>query len=400
MVQGCSGNRNRSIAARVLVRQSGAIERRNGQTRGRPATLQTDTTPGFIGRIPVRNIWLLLLYASQLYKELPESRRVDMENAPEDIPELVSEILANAVDRRLRRNLSHGYQRRETDLNRVRGRINLLRTERRQLLQRARVACIFDELTVDTPRNRYLKAALDRLGRFIEHGNLPSRCLNLAARLEGLVSRPNRVRGGCAVTCPLNSGFGCPAKNGRCLPLPGSPWTFQFPRRNRDQPCCPAQTDAKAGDGSCEKTVAGFYDAVLDPRDWRVRPQSPIAWPIENPTHRMDDLVPGMIRDIVLESRNTVDPSIINDTKFTSIVDLGHYGQQRFSSGNIYQIYAYLRSQEHDGDPLSHHSTGVLLYSSWGSTTTNQRPSRPIRSVSPPWTWRMTPGPSANNCCE
>ena len=73
-----------------------------------------------------------------------------------------------------------------------------------------------------------------------------------------------------------------------------------------------------------------------------------------------------MIRDIVLGSRNTADPSIIIDTKFTSIVDLGHYGQQRFGSGNIYQIYAYLRSQEHDGDPLSHHSTGVLLYPSLG----------------------------------
>ena len=159
-------------------------------------TLQTDTTPGFIGRIPVRNIWLLLLYASQLYKELPESRRVDMENAPDDIPELVAEILANAVDRRLRRNLSHGYQRREADLNRVRGRIDLLRTERRQLLQGARVACIFDELTVDTPRNRYVKAALDRLGRFIEHGNLPSRCLNLAARLEraGVQTEPDTRR--------------------------------------------------------------------------------------------------------------------------------------------------------------------------------------------------------------
>ena len=101
-------------------------------------TLQSSTpAAGFIGRIPVRNIWLLLLYASQLYRELPESRRVALEDAPDDIPELVAEILANTVERRLRRNLTAGYQRRRADLNRVRGRINLLRTERRQLLQRA-----------------------------------------------------------------------------------------------------------------------------------------------------------------------------------------------------------------------------------------------------------------------
>ena len=52
------------------------------------------TSSGFIGYIPVRNIWLLLLYASQLYRELPASSRVEMENAPDDIPCLVAEILA------------------------------------------------------------------------------------------------------------------------------------------------------------------------------------------------------------------------------------------------------------------------------------------------------------------
>ena len=73
-------------------------------------------TSGFIGYIPVRNIWLLLLYASQLYRELPASRRVELEDAPDHIPHLVAEILANAVERRLRRYLSNGYQRRRADL--------------------------------------------------------------------------------------------------------------------------------------------------------------------------------------------------------------------------------------------------------------------------------------------
>ena len=149
--------------------------------------LETSTS-GFINYIPVRNIWLLLLYASQLYRELPASRRVELENAPDDIPYLVAEILANAVERRLRRNLSHGYQRRWADLNRVRGRIDLFRTERRQLLQRGRVACIFDELTVDTPRNRYVKSALTHIAgvvsRFANYPDLERRCRDLAFRLE------------------------------------------------------------------------------------------------------------------------------------------------------------------------------------------------------------------------
>ena len=124
-------------------------------------------TSGFIGYIPVRKIWLLLLYASKLYHELPASRRVELQSAPDHIPHLVAKILANAVERRLRSNLSHGYQRRRADLNRVRGRIDLFRTERRQLMQRGNVACVFDELTVDTPRNRYVKAALTHITGFV-----------------------------------------------------------------------------------------------------------------------------------------------------------------------------------------------------------------------------------------
>ena len=154
------------------------------------------TIPGFIGRVPVRNIWLLLLYASQLHRELPETRRVELENAPDPIPDLVAELLANAVERRMRRNLTVGYLRRADVLNRVRGRIDLLRTERRQLLQRGQVACVFDDLTVDTPRNRCVREALLLLARVIKREPLERRCRELAARLgsAGVRDEPNARR--------------------------------------------------------------------------------------------------------------------------------------------------------------------------------------------------------------
>ena len=86
-----------------------------------------DPTAGYIGRIPVRNIWLLMLYASALYRELPKSCRVAVADASDAIPNLAAEILTHAVARRMRRNLTHDYRRRDADLTRLRGRINLLR---------------------------------------------------------------------------------------------------------------------------------------------------------------------------------------------------------------------------------------------------------------------------------
>lgn len=153
-------------------------------------------------RIPLRNVWLLLLYASELFKQLTKEERGDAEKRPDDLPELAAEILAREVERRLHRHLTHGWQPRAADLRRVRGRIDLRRTETRQLLQRGQIACRFDELTADTPRNRYVRAALLQAsselaaaaqsrrnalsGRESKIADLARRCRSLARRLERL----------------------------------------------------------------------------------------------------------------------------------------------------------------------------------------------------------------------
>lgn len=125
-----------------------------------------DRTVGLVGRIPVRNLWLLMLYASDLFRQMDGGPSAVEEN-PEDIPDLVARILAHQVERRIRRNLSYGYRPREAVLGRVRGRIDLLDTERHQLLDRGRVACRFTELTIDTARNRLVRSALETISRIV-----------------------------------------------------------------------------------------------------------------------------------------------------------------------------------------------------------------------------------------
>lgn len=323
-------------------------------------TLQSNTpSAGFIGRIPVRNIWLLLLYASQLYRELPESCRVEMENAPDDIPELVAEILANAVERRLRRNLTAGYQRRQADLNRVRGRINLLRTERRQLLQRARVACVFDELTTDTPRNRYVRAALTHVAGVVKNPLLQHRCRDLALRMEMAGVSGYLDSNQARKTVPLANAGWVDSHERQMLAAAQLALNLHIPTEQAGRALLPIVNRRETqGWKLYEDAVAGFYDATLSHHGWRVKAQSGIAWPVENPTSGLLAMMPGMTRDIVLESSSR---RIVIDTKFTEIVSTGQYGNTTFKSDNIYQLYAYLRSQETD-DPVSQNSTGVLLY--------------------------------------
>ena len=330
-----------------------------------------DPTAGFFDGIPVRNIWLLLLYASQLYRELPEARRVQLENAPDDIPDLAAELLANAVERRLRRSLTFDYQRREADLNRVRGGINLLRTERRQLLQRGRVACIFDELTVDTPRNRYVKAALLRFGQVVKGTDLARRCRDLAARLEraGVTGIPDARRQGSNLP-PDGPGW-MSAEERQMLAAARLAFDLSIPTEEAGRTLL-AIPDRRANPGCklYEAAVAGFYQAVLSERGWRVKTQGGINWPLENPTPSLREIMPGMITDIVLERRNRSNPAagrrIVIDTKFTSMsYQTGTTVNIPCKSDNIYQIYAYLQvSGRHWQRPLvlPFNTAGVLLY--------------------------------------
>ena len=339
-------------------------------------TIGTETpTSGFIGYIPVRNIWLLLLYASQLYRELPAARRVELENAPDHIPYLVAEILTNAVARRLRRNLSHGYQRRWADLNRVRGRIDLFRTERRQLLQRGSVACIFDELTVDTPRNRYVRTALTHIASVISklagHPDLVRRCRDLAFRLEraGVVGYLDSRSAGTAAVLD-NVGW-VDTHERQTLAAAKLALNLSIPTEQSGLALLPIVNRRETkGWKLYEDAVAGFFDVALSHRGWKVRHGGHIQWPATDPTPGLHAIMPEMITDIVLERREHSIPAagqrIVIDTKFTSIVGRSQFGKHTLKSGNMYQLYAYLRSQEQPDDPISRHSTGVLLYPSLG----------------------------------
>ncbi len=332
------------------------------------ATGDTVSVPT-IGRIPVRNIWLLMLYASDLYRELPSARSVGVEDDPSELPNLVAEVLTNAVERRMRRNLSYGYRRRRADLDRVRGRIDLLRTERRQLLQRGRVACLFEELTVDTPRNRFVKAALNLLNRIVSKDDLAHRCRNAAASMEraGVTGDPaanDRRR----PRTPLSRLGRLGADDRQMLAAARLAFDLALPTEEFGASHLPTPDREHEIWRLYERAVGGFYRAVLSDQVWKVSPGLWYDWQVQARSEGIDAVLPKMQTDIVLERslRNNpyVSQRLVIDTKFMSILDPGHHRNQTLDSRHIYQMYAYLRSQEREADPASLDSTGILLHPS------------------------------------
>jgi 5-methylcytosine-specific restriction enzyme subunit McrC len=317
---------------------------------------------GYVGRIPVRNLWLLMLYASDLFRTRGNGM-VGVEDTPDDLPDIVAEILTHAVEQRQRRQLNRGYLPREAVLNRVRGRIDVLKTERHQLLARGLVACRFEDLSIDTRRNRFVRAALEAICRIVRDPDLARRCRILAAgmKAQGVSgSAPTRAEIGAdrfgrhdaddrVMVAAANLAFDL------MLPIESVGANALFsPDRE--------ETWVRR---LFERAVGGFYQVVLSPQEWQVRCGTVLEWKIEQRSAGIDQILPRMRTDIVLD-HSASSRRIVIDTKFTSIVTTGWHREESLRSGYVYQIYAYLRSQVGRGDALADSASGLLLHPSVG----------------------------------
>lgn len=319
---------------------------------------------GFIGRIPVRNLWLLMLYASDLFRTRGIGK-VGLEDSPDDLPDLVAEILAHAVEVRQRRRLSMGYRSRDAVINRVRGRINVLATERHQLLDRGLVACRFHELTIDTPRNRFVRIALESVSRIVRRKDIAHRCRSLASGMKSM-----GVSGEVPTRAQMSTDlFGRNDADDRFMVAAAKlAFDLALPTEASGMNVLSSpDREATWVRRLFERAVGGFYDVVLSPHGWRVMRGGAMGWQVEQKTAGIDKILPTMRTDVVLDHPPT-GRRIVIDTKFTSIVTSGWYREETLRSGYLYQIYAYLRSQVGRGDALADCASGLLLHPAVGQS--------------------------------
>jgi 5-methylcytosine-specific restriction enzyme subunit McrC len=112
-----------------------------------------------------------------------------------------------------------------------------------------------------------------------------------------------------------------------------------------------------------EKGIAGFYAVALDKSEWCVLAGKQFNWQIAGKTAGMDSILPNMRTDIIIDKKATGERLVI-DTKFNSVTTKGWHREETLRSGYIYQMYAYLRSQENDAVPMSLITSGMLLHPS------------------------------------
>lgn len=305
------------------------------------------------GEIQIRNVWYLLLYAWDM--GMWKGR---FEHAVEGSPSLLgllSKILAGASHELLRSQLGRAYVEHNETISGIRGRIDFAGSLKRRTFEGARAHCQFSELSIDTLKNQIIRSTMHRLASDprLKHGE-PEREAALRHELRALV----RAFEGVALIPASRSDFGRIqlSRNDRAYALPLSICSLihrlEMPTEEAgDSALVSLLKNEMVFHQLFESFVRNFYR--ISRTDYRVLREN-LDWHDE----LNSDLVPIMRTDVTLIERRPPGRRIIIDTKY-SVTTLSE--RLKFKSENLYQIYAYLRTQE-DLSEAHRQASGVLLY--------------------------------------
>ena len=320
--------------------------------------LETD-----LPNIPVRNWWHMLLYAWDLV-ELEGLFNSRWECAP-DLRELLTRILVDLTNRQVRRGLRGDYVDRSEPLKTVRGRIDFTRTLSDLLLYKGQLHCEYQEYSLNVPRNQIVATTLQRQMRDEYQGSDIDTIEELRGDVERLVrtlEEIDRVRLDRSLIANEMHKLG-PNEREYKLMLRVCEMLYR--------PMMSQETDDEVRESFrdwvedrkhriYEEFVAKFYRIKLLRNEWVVSPQTTLRWNERARAKEDVTRLPTMRPDIVLTHKDS-GKMIVIDTKWYSSVVTDRFDRLTVHSSNLYQMYAYMASQDWQGGRYRD-STGILLY--------------------------------------
>jgi 5-methylcytosine-specific restriction enzyme subunit McrC len=315
--------------------------------------------------IPIRNLWHMLLYA---WNEVPLNdlrgwslQNASVESAP-SLDALLASVLIRLMQQRLRIGLGHEYVQEANLLRGIRGRIRFGESLKRHALDEGKLVCEFQGYSANSLKNQIIRSTLARLMKVGRFGPQPALAKEIQQKLRHLIRdldgidfvelTPDLIRRQMYARSGHDHDYRlmlsiCDLIVQRQMPSDSEGHTRALvPLIDREQLVLYRVY---------ERFVANFYRLHL--RDWDVSAQKRLEWHAAEANERL----PLMIPDIVLQEKNS-GRMIVLDTKFTaqSLVE-NPWGKAVFDSSHMYQLYAYLKSQEHVSE--AHRTAlGILLY--------------------------------------
>ncbi len=290
-------------------------------------------------QIPIRNLWHMLLYAWNESPDIKFSALGDVEDAP-TFDALLKLMLVKLIRQRLRIGLGRDYANESGLIKSIRGRINFNQSLKRDSFRQGSAYCEYQTYNVNVPKNQIIRSTLHHLGLF-----------DVVKALDGIdfiELKPDAIR---------RVQLECKDKDyrvmlGICELILRREMPTDF-SGDYLQPVI--ERDALTLHSIYERFVANFYRFHL--KGWYVTAQKHLTWheAISN------NLLPIMRPDLMLEEQSSGKILII-DTKFTakSLIE-NQWNAEKFDSSHLYQLYAYLKTQEHLSEK-HRQAVGILLY--------------------------------------
>lgn len=316
-----------------------------------------DTPTAAAERIPVKNAWYLLLYAWDMAHW--RGRWLGAAGSSPGLLGLLSRILVEATRDLLKKQLGRSHAQHRAVVNGIRGRVEFGESLKHLSFERAQAHCSYPELSIDTLKNRILRSTLHRLASDPRAAHADA---DKAVRLRHDLKEVVRAMEGVQIAPVSSADFSRLqiGRNDRDYALPMAVCALvrrlEMPTESSgDRGLTALLRNEIVFHDLFERFARNFYRLHLTEHEVK---RETLEW--------HDDLrcslVPTMRTDITLVGKLPPYHRMIIDTKYSvQTLAAAPYGSPKFKSENLYQLYAYLRTQEHLSD--GHRTAeGMLLY--------------------------------------
>jgi 5-methylcytosine-specific restriction enzyme subunit McrC len=288
----------------------------------------------------------MLCYA---WVRLREKDIVDVDKIQgNDLPDLFARVLVSGTEYLIKRGFDRKYVNRTEMVCGIKGKIDFTGSIKRISWMDGRMSCDFDELDHNTLHNQIIKTTVEQMIRF----------KGLDESLKDDLARVNRYfRDISSITISK--------KNFNKIQINKNNQYYEFVLKVCEIIYDNILVDEQSGQTKFrdfmrddrqmvylfENFIRNFYKRELP--DYTVKREN-IGWDTVGDTKYL----PVMQTDISLISEQK---KIIMDTKFYEGAFTSNFGADKFRSGHLYQLFAYLMNSESKGG-LNLHAEGILLY--------------------------------------
>ena len=295
--------------------------------------------------IPIRNVYYMLAYAFQVLNE--QGYKDVATEEFENVAELCAAILIKGISIQLKRGLNREYIEQKEKLSTLRGRVDISESLKTMSLMKGQLVCSYDEFSVNSYMNRIIRTTMDVLLR-------SDIAKQRKKDLRKLLVYYGEVE-------PLDVHM--------------INWNLRYNRNNQTyrmliavcylvlKSLLQTQSDGttRLMDFLDEQRMCRLYEKFILEYYRKEHPEvtasaAQIPWQLDD---GFGDMLPVLQTDIMLTKAEKV---LIIDAKYYSRTTQVHFDVHTIHSGNLNQIFTYVKNKEAELKDQPHEVSGMLLY--------------------------------------